>query len=90
MRRVEMTVHGRVQGVCFRMETRRAARGLGLVGMVRNVPDGTVHVVAEGTPKELDGLLSFVRVGPPGAIVNDVKYTWQEATGTFDEFEITY
>ena len=40
--RAHLTIDGRVQGVWFRAETRKAARTLGLVGMVRNMPDGTV------------------------------------------------
>lgn len=83
-----MDVSGKVQGVFFRDETRRVARSLGLVGMVRNMPDGTVHAVAEGPEEALDKLLAFCRRGPSAAVVEDVKYTMKEPTGTFDDFEI--
>ncbi len=89
-RRVEVRITGRVQGVCFRAEMRRAARSLGVAGFVRNLPDGSVHVVADGTEDDLGKLVGFCRKGPAGAIVHDVQFTWQEPTGSFDGFEITH
>ncbi len=90
MRRLEMRIHGRVQGVFFRAETRRAARAVGTVGMVRNEPDGTVRVIAEGPESALRQLRTFCCKGPPSAIVHDVEESWQEPTGSFHEFEIAY
>ena len=90
MRRLEMRIHGRVQGVFFRAETRRAARAFGVVGMVRNEPDGAVHVIAEGPESVLRQLKTFCHKGPPSAIVHDVEESWQKPTGSFHEFEITY
>jgi acylphosphatase len=90
MRRMEMIIHGRVHGVFFRARTRSTARAIGARGIVRNTPDGKVHVIAEGTAEVVEELLAFCRRGPEGAIVHDIEYTWQEPTGTFDDFEITY
>ncbi len=90
MRRLEMRIRGRVQGVFFRAETRRAARALGVVGLVRNEPDGTVRVIAEGPEDALKQLKTFCLKGPPSAIVHDVGESWQESTGSFHEFEIAY
>jgi acylphosphatase len=90
MRRLEMRVHGRVQGVFFRAETRRAALALGVAGMVRNEPDGTVRVIAEGPESVLRQLKTFCKKGPPSAVVHDVEESWQDPTGSFHEFEITY
>jgi len=89
-RRVELRISGRVQGVWFRAETRKAARTLGLVGMVRNMPDGTVHAVAEGPAHALDQFVEYCLSGPPLASVTGVEKTWQEFTGSFDEFTITH
>ncbi len=47
-KRVHMIIKGRVQGVWFRESTRREAVSLGIKGWVRNLPDGTVEVLAEG------------------------------------------
>ena len=57
-------VHGDVQGVGFRDETVRRARALELTGWVRNGPDGSVEVHAEGPVRARDELLAFLRDGP--------------------------
>ena len=62
--RVHILISGRVQGVFFRAETRRAASALGVKGWVRNLPGGDVEVVAEGRKPELDRLIEFCRKGP--------------------------
>ena len=46
--RAHVIIHGRVQGVFFRLETQKAARQCGATGWVRNLPDGTVEAVVEG------------------------------------------
>ena len=51
---------GRVQGVGFRWTTRRIAKGYPIVGYVRNLPDGTVEVVAEATPTVLDQFVAAI------------------------------
>jgi bifunctional non-homologous end joining protein LigD len=68
-----VVVHGRVQGVGFRDSVRRRAHDLGLVGWVRNRPEGTVEVHAEGPPEQLGVLLDYLRVGPRGAAVVEVE-----------------
>jgi acylphosphatase len=70
--RLRARVRGRVQGVGFRAATLREARGLGLRGWVRNLPDGAVEVVAEGPRADLDALVAFLWRGPRGAHVSHV------------------
>jgi DNA ligase D-like protein (predicted 3'-phosphoesterase) len=67
------SVAGAVQGVGFRDATRRRALELGLRGWVRNQPDGTVAVHAEGAPAALQALEELLREGPPGARVSSVS-----------------
>ncbi len=69
---VRAVVSGAVQGVGFREATVRRAGELGVLGWVRNEEDGTVRVHAEGPEEAVDGLLAFLREGPPGAKVEDV------------------
>ena len=88
--RLHAVIHGRVQGVNFRYYTRREASSLGLVGYVRNRPDGTVEVVAEGPRLALGRLLSFLRVGPSAAFVTQVDCEWPASRGSFDRFEVRY
>jgi acylphosphatase len=86
--RLQAVIHGRVQGVSFRYYTRRRAWELGVTGYVRNRWDGTVEVVAEGQRGELEEMLAFLRVGPPGAFVTRVDTQWRTPTNDFDRFEV--
>lgn len=88
--RLTAIVHGRVQGVFFRDFTRREASALGLKGCVRNAPDGTVEVIAEGPRETVERLLRQVTVGPSSARVDRVEVEWEEPTGEFERFEVRY
>ena len=70
-----LLVSGAVQGVGYRAWTTRAARALGLCGFVRNLDDGRVEIVAQGTASALDSLVSQCGHGPPSARVDDVART---------------
>jgi acylphosphatase len=87
--RVEILVRGRVQGVYFRASTRDEAQRLGLTGWVRNEPDGSVRLVAEGPRDALESLERWCHHGPPSAHVEDVSATWSAAEGRFREFAVT-
>jgi len=63
-------VSGRVQGVCYRMETRQRALELGLSGWVRNLADGRVEVLACGGERELRRLRDWLKRGPALARVH--------------------
>lgn len=66
-------VTGRVQGVGFRWFVRREARALDLAGRARNLPDGSVEVVAEGPAATLADLAAALERGPVGARVERVS-----------------
>lgn len=83
-------VHGRVQGVAFRYHTVRAAEPLGVEGWVRNLPDGTVEVRAEGDRAALDQLAAWLEHGPDFARVTELELTWTEPLGGLTGFEIRY
>jgi acylphosphatase len=82
MNRFRMTIFysGRVQGVGFRYTTRDVALGFEVTGTVRNLPDGRVELVAEGTREELE-------TGVGGCIRNE-EIRWTAATGMLRGFEI--
>ena len=86
--RLEALVHGRVQGVGFRVFVLRAARRQGLRGWVANESSGRVRCVAEGSREELDELLRALHDGPAGAWVERVDATWRPATGEFEGFDV--
>jgi acylphosphatase len=85
---LQAVVYGHVQGVSFRHYTRLTAQRLGLVGWVRNRPDGTVETVAEGDKGALYRFIAFLRDGSPAAHVTDVRLHWHAATGEFRHFDI--
>ncbi len=86
--RLEATVRGIVQGVFFRHHTKLEADRLGLSGTVRNCPDGTVAVVAEGTRERLNQFLQWLHQGPSLAAVDRVDATWSAETGPYRDFRI--
>jgi len=88
--RIHVVIEGRVQGVFFRAETQRAAQRLGVTGWVRNRPEGTVEAVFEGPSQAVQQAVDWCWQGSPRAKVSDVKIEWQDFTGEFDSFSITY
>jgi acylphosphatase len=88
--RAHIIVDGRVQGVCFRMDTRRAALERNVKGWVRNLPDRRVEAVLEGAEADVKSMLKWCEAGPPLARVTDVSLTWEPYTGELGSFDITF
>lgn len=86
MKRLEARVYGWVQGVGFRAYTRWRANELGLNGYVRNLPDGSVEVVAEGPEEALKRLIDYLWVGP--GRVDDVKWRMSDRVEGMEGFRI--
>jgi acylphosphatase len=84
--RRRVLVHGRVQGVGFRISVSRRAEQRGVAGWVRNRPDGAVEAVFEGVPDAVASLVAFCRDGPRGASVVRVDVTDEapEGLASFD------
>jgi acylphosphatase len=89
MRRVRVLVSGRVQGVFFRQRTIRLARSADCAGWVRNLPDGRVEAVFEGSDDAVDRLVAWCREGPERAEVETVEVT-DEAPQGLEGFEVRY
>lgn len=66
-------ISGRVQGVFYRASTRAKAMELGLCGYAKNLPDGRVEVLADGTDHALASLEKWLWQGPPAAHVISVE-----------------
>ena len=79
--RARVVIHGRVQGVFFRAETRDRARSLGLDGWVRNTGDGSVEAVFEGDRDRIESMLVWCRRGPSLAQVDTVDVDWETPAG---------
>ncbi len=86
--RAHVLVSGRVQGVFFREETRRAADRLKVNGWVRNRSDGTVEALFEGTEQAVNAAIAWCRDGSPSAEVADVRVSREPYAGDLDGFVI--
>jgi len=88
--RLSAAVYGRVQGVSFRYYSRLEALRLGVHGWVRNEPDGSVRVMAEGDKENLEYLLVYINHGPIGALVQQVNVEWSVGPSEYKDFEIRW
>lgn len=88
--RAHVIITGRVQGVFFRDETRRAAKRIGISGWVRNVPDGTVEAVFEGEAAAVDDAIAWCHQGSPLSSVSEVNVVWEDWVGDLNGFKIRY
>jgi acylphosphatase len=86
MRRVRAIVTGRVQGVAYRASTVEQARAHGVTGWVRNLPDGSVELEAQGDAARVSALLAWCAHGPPAARVSAVKAEDREVIAGEREF----
>jgi acylphosphatase len=87
MKHYAIRVTGKVQGVFFRASTQRQAERLNVKGFVRNEPDGSVYIEAEGLPDALEQFLNWCKHGPSGAVVKHCEVLEGHLKG-FKEFEI--
>ena len=90
MQRVRIIVHGSVQGVFFRANAKKEALSLELKGYSKNMPDGTVEVVAEGPKEKLDQLVEYCKKGPENAVVENMDVKFEEASNEFKSFEVRH
>jgi len=88
--RAHVMIDGRVQGVFFRHHTRETAFHLGVKGWVRNRRDGSVEAVFEGDKESVHRMIEWCHQGPPAARVTKVHQAWEEYTGEFEDFSVTY
>ena len=79
--RRRVVVHGRVQGVGFRISVARRAEQRGVAGWVRNRPDGAVEAVLEGEQDAVESLVAFCRAGPRGAAVTGAEVADEDFEG---------
>ena len=90
MARLHVLITGRVQGVGFRWFVKRTAVRLDLAGWVRNRPDGSVEVAAEGASEAMIALRRALAEGPDGAHVTEIAEVRAESLDTLTRpFAIT-
>ena len=87
---IHCKIEGRVQLVMFRDFAQRKARGLDINGWVKNLDDGTVEVVAQGSPDALKAYIEKLHEGSILSRVDSVSVEWRAPSGQFDDFRIMY
>ena len=90
MRVLKAKVSGKVQGVWFRKYTLDSARDLTIVGMVKNLVDGTVLVNASGKDENLRKFKELLEIGSPNSRVDKIDYSWEDSYIEYSTFEIEY
>jgi acylphosphatase len=85
---VHLIVSGMVQGVGFRYHVHHSARRHYLAGWVKNLPDGRVETIAEGTEEELREFVKEVKKGSRFSRVDDVQVEWLSFTNQFNAFQM--
>jgi acylphosphatase len=86
--RAHVYVLGQVQGVLFRDSTRERAEQLGLAGWVRNLPDGRVEALFEGTSEKVREMVRWCEEGPSHAEVESVETEFEASRGDLTGFEV--
>ena len=79
---------GRVQGVGFRYTAKTVIAGFEISGIVRNLPDGRVELIAEGAPAELESFRAAIHDAGLAGFIRDEQVNWAEAKNEFRGFEI--
>lgn len=87
MRHFNITITGRVQGVGFRYSAYHEALDLGISGFVKNMPDGSVYIEAEGEDSTLEEFVEWCKQGPGLAYVKDI-FVQEAPLSYFQGFEI--
>ncbi|MDD3887663.1 MAG: acylphosphatase [Patescibacteria group bacterium] len=90
LKRLEIAISGKVQGIFFRQFIKENAVNLKLNGFVENKANGTVKVIAEGEEDNLQKLIESCKIGPKLARIDDLKISWSKPTNEFQEFIIKY
>lgn len=88
---MHLIISGRVQMVGFRFFAYHTARELNITGFVRNLPDRTVEITAQGDREDVNRFIARVRSGPSAARVDDVQMKQAfPITQRFDTFSILH
>ena len=88
--RAHVTIDGRVQGVNFRASAHQQARTIGVEGWVRNLDDGRVEAVFEGSEASVKRMINWCYSGPRPARVDRVDVEWEQPTGQERGFQIVW
>lgn len=86
--RAHAIVNGRVQGVFFRAFIKEGADSNGVTGWVRNMPEGMLEAVLEGSEEAVKKTIDWIKVGPPNSMVSDVNIEYEPFVVNYSFFEV--
>jgi len=87
---MHLYISGKVQGVYFRQGMKEAAEKNNVSGWVRNLSDKRVEAVLEGEESNVEAVIDWSRIGPPGSVVEYFQIMKEEYKGEFSNFDILY
>lgn len=85
---VHILVSGKVQGVAFRYYARNVAEELEIAGWIKNLNDGRVELMIEGTKLSLEKMIEWCTHGPDRAIVENIVVDWLPCIKKYSQFQI--
>ena len=85
---MQIVYSGCVQGVGFRYTAKTVATGFEVAGIVRNLPDGRVALIAEGAREELEAFQDAIRGAGLAGFIRDESVIWSDAKNEFKGFDI--
>jgi acylphosphatase len=88
--RLKIFYSGRVRGVGFRHAAKTVAAGFEITGIVRNLQDGRVELIAEGSPAELEAFRAAIHGAGLAGFIRDESVIWSDAQNEFHGFEIVH
>lgn len=90
MKKAHVFISGFVQGVGFRHFVRSKALDLRLTGWVRNLPDGRVEAVFQGSKENIEEMIRLSRKGAFLSEIENVEVEWEEESKELTSFEIIF
>ncbi|MEA3475466.1 MAG: acylphosphatase [Candidatus Cloacimonadota bacterium] len=90
MKKIKITISGRVQGVCFRYFAYELALKLNIKGYVKNLWNGDVEAVTIGSEQNVERFLKQIKIGPPASRIDKVELQEIPDSIDYDTFKITY
>ena len=86
-KRIKIKIEGQVHGVGFRYNAFLIAKKLGLVGLAKNLEDGSVEIEAQGDSQKIQDLIEWAKKGPPSAKVSKIDVEEMEILENEREFK---
>ena len=90
MKRLTITISGKVHGVFYRDFAKIEAEKLDITGYVKNLPNGNVEIIAEGSDENLEKFITACRKGPLMAFVNNIDIKETQALSDLEGFDIRH